>query len=240
MVFRQKSNLAIPHRFRHGLSNIARGDLRAVVAAGVMLSFVSVGSAAAAGETSIYTKMDFDKDCLTVEPNEVGARFVCSGYKGWPIYFEEGDLRQSIFFGHLGPWFMDKDGSTAFVTFGSFNYIGETVEWRIDDKGVPFAAIVRYTLQTSLEEDAVNPDPKKNKQVLVVSTIGQPGVGVACYAAMIDASLTPNANEVARKFADEQIRKFRCGDNPASWQGTIPDPKPSMTEFYPGAEPDVQ
>jgi hypothetical protein len=239
MVLSQNQRFAIP----------LAGLWRRIVAIRVLkyglcaaaLSVCPIGPqpALAAGETSAYTKLDFEKNCISTDEYEGGASFVCSGYKGWPIHFAEGDLRQSIFFGHLGPWFMSDDGSSAFVSFGTFNYIGETVEWRLDDKGIPFAAIIRFTLQTASDEGSAA-DSKDNSQVLVVSTVGQPGIGVACVAGMIDARLTPNANSVARAYADKSARRFNCAIDEAGWQGIKPDPLPSMSLYYPGAEPPQQ
>jgi hypothetical protein len=49
---------------------------------------------------------------------------------------------------------------------------------------------------------------------LVVTKLGPGGV---CHVGYVDARVNPDANELARKLADENARTFKCGvDKPES------------------------
>ncbi|MEM9278670.1 MAG: hypothetical protein AAGA76_08855, partial [Pseudomonadota bacterium] len=97
-----------------------------------LLIFAFTGKMHAA--ESVYTTLDLDKDCVFHSEYEQGASAYCSGYKGYPVHFSEGDLRQMVRFGHLrsllGQW----------ESFGQFNRVGETIEWRLENNR-PYAAI---------------------------------------------------------------------------------------------------
>src|SRR4029077_9393160 len=87
---------------------------------------------------------------------------------------------------------------------GPFNSTEHTVEWRMAD-GKPFAIIQRWHI-------ADNGDPDKqgrpNTKALLVVTRLPPGA--VCHVAYVDAIANPNANELARKAADEVARGFKC------------------------------
>ncbi len=72
-------------------------------------------------QESAYTKLDLDKDCVFHSQYEQGASAYCSGYKGYPVHFDEGDLRQMVRFGHVrkleGQW----------ESFSPFNRINDTI-----------------------------------------------------------------------------------------------------------------
>ena len=120
-----------------------------VIRFGLTLALVIAGSQAAAAE-SVYTKLVFD-DCVTLSTDLQGGRLHCPGYKGYGITFEEGDLRQAVRFGHVG-------NDELFESFGVFNRINDTIEWRLDDNGVPRAAILRWFLENpDLQTGEVTP-----------------------------------------------------------------------------------
>ena len=184
---------------------------------------------AQAGSSSVYTKLDFENDCLALSTYEAGGTWACSGYKGYPILYSEGDLRTSLFFGHLGPWFKGTEGNFAFASFGAFNSVGDTVEWRLDSEGVPFATILRW------RTDSGNPDEAKGN-VLVVSKVAQPGDGIGCIAGYVDAVTTTDANTVARMVADTIVPGFDCRTAEPQWHGGGGD-HPATMVYYPGNEP---
>jgi hypothetical protein len=93
----------------------------------------------------------------------------------------------------------------AQLWFGPFNSTSTSVEWRAVD-GKPFAIIQRWHI-------ADNGDQDKNgrpiaKSMLVVTRLPP---GAVCHVAYIDVQANPNANELARKAADETARGFKCG-----------------------------
>lgn len=176
---------------------------------GLLLLLASAAPAMAA--ESAYTKVDFDRDCRQDEADDLGGSWTCTGYRGYPIRFAEGDLRQSAFYGHLGPWF-DKG---AFETFSGFNHAGGTVEWRLQG-GRPVATIRRWFVSAGTDDGG---DPLLEVQVLVIAKVGQKGVGDACVVGFVEATANPNANELAREVADSQAHDFPCRHAEPMWHG---------------------
>ncbi len=163
--------------------------------------------------SSVYTKLDLDQ-CTPLtnadlglpalseeEMGTDGGRWACLGYNNELVYVAEGDLRMFVSFG-LGAM----QEAAASQTLPQFNTIGETLEWRLvyqNDQWVPFATILRWKTQIG---DGSEPDG----EVLIVTKL-EPGN--VCHVAHIDARKTPNANEVARQFADNQAAGFNCSSD---------------------------
>lgn len=159
---------------------------------------------------SAYTKVNFETDCKAVSEDELGGTWTCKGYREWKEHFSEGDLRQSAFYGYVGPWF-DKG---AFESFGHFNHAGETIEWRLSS-GAPYATIRRWFVQGDLDDAG----EAGEVQVLVISKVGQKDEGDACVVGYIEATATPNANVLAREIADTKARDFACRQDEPQWYG---------------------
>ncbi|WP_442581766.1 hypothetical protein ACSBOB_07245 [Mesorhizobium sp. ASY16-5R] len=162
--------------------------------------------AAAAEMRSEYTDIDFEKSCSAFAPSDETGDFVnvvCPGWRGYPVIFYEGDLRESIFYG-----FPPSGADPVWESFSAFNSAGPKIEWRIEVDGakqVPIAAIQRWLVNSDPE------DSDKKTEVLVVEKVGQIGVGDGCTIGLVVASGNPKANETARKIADEQAHDFACG-----------------------------
>ena len=62
----------------------------------------------------------------------------CAGYAGYGVLLAEGDLRMSVFYGFVGEWYAEG----AWESFGAFNSVNDTLEWRLKD-GVPQSTILR-------------------------------------------------------------------------------------------------
>lgn len=172
---------------------------------------------AAAEPVSVYTKLQLEDGCIVLGKYEQGGTWNCPGYGGYGVYFSEGDLRQSVYYGHLGAWLDDR----SFESFGGFNNISGTFEWRLVEKsGPPFATIARWFI------DGV--EGSKRQQVLVVSKVGQPGIGEACVVGYVDALSNKNANVLAREVADTLAVDFACRVDEPQWHGKTSDSTPSV------------
>ncbi len=160
---------------------------------------------------SVYTKLDLDA-CPAVEKLEEGGVWRCKGWGGYPVEFSEGDLRQSLFFGHLGAW----SNKGHWESFGPFNHIGGTVEWIVEGK-IAKAAITRFIIENSNANGEV--DPASRGEVLVIFKVGQKGEGEACTVGYVDARANPEPNVLARKVATTEVSKFKCRADEAKWHG---------------------
>ena len=106
-------------------------------------------------------------------------------------------------------------------SFSAFNSTGGRIEWRIEKDGqrsVPFATIHRW----SVNADPENPD--RRTDVLVVEKVGQVDKRDGCAVGLVLATGNPQANEAARRIADERVRDFECGtDKPTVSGDGVPD-----------------
>jgi len=183
-----------------------KGTLKTLAA----LIFVTAAFPVSAQEyTSTYTKLDFDKHCTIFEKYRTGLSAKCTGYKDYPVYFSEGDLRAMVRFGHTTP------KTERWESFGQFNTAGNTIEWRLS-AGIPKATILRWYIDT---ENAQTGD-REEGQVLVISTVaGFDNPDNACVAGYVDARANSNANILARNVADTIAPHFKCGVNSPEFHG---------------------
>jgi len=168
--------------------------------------------------SSAYTDLDSKKDCVTYAQAEQGdgdwANLVCSGYRGYPVLINYDDARESVYYG-----FPSDDMTAVWESFSAFNGSGPKVEWRIETKGdiaIPYAAIHRRSVS--------NPeDDKKSIDVLVVAKVAQPEQHEGCTIGLVLATGNPQANDQARKLADEKAKTFACGKDRREVIGSVPD-----------------
>jgi len=159
---------------------------------------------------SVYTKMDLEKSCIFYSEYELGASAYCEGYKGYPVHFSEGDLRQMVRYGHINKL------QDQWESFGQFNRINDTIEWRIKNKK-PYAAILRWFVENSSQDGEYSKELEG--QVLVVSTVADHKTPASCVVGYVDARANKNANELARKLADEKAASFKCGKEKPAFVG---------------------
>lgn len=162
-----------------------------------MLLALSVPPALGATD-SAYSDINLD-ECLILHADDFGAEWACPGYRGYPLWLSEGDLRFFISFGFGAP-----DEMSASQTLPQFNYLGDKLEWRLTNQTgdfKPFAAIVRYYLDEGTGEDT------DKSQLLAVIKI-EPGN--TCHIGYVDPELVPNANARAREIADSTAPDFDC------------------------------
>lgn len=175
---------------------------------------------ATAGEiTSVYTKFD-SKTCKVLDPGnpdeEWGGSSLCAGYKDLKVYFASGDLRDLVAYGKS-----PGKHCAATQTFGPFNSMQDTIEWRLDG-GKPFAVIQRFMVSDP-------EDSEKTSSWLAVTKLEDNN---SCRVGAVQGSMK-DANAVARKLADEKARNFNCETDEASVVSDPPGNEIGMTSGSP-------
>jgi hypothetical protein len=186
------------------------GEMRGPVAIILILTaFAGAGAfaqpvAAPGGIERVYTPLDLKK-CRHRPGREVEdyGSWRCTGHAGIAIRVSAGDQRTTISYGPNAA-----KEPAASQTLAAFNSEGKTIEWRIArSNGKPhvFATILRWNTTTIDMDD----DTKQVRgQVLVVTRLGPGGV---CHVGYVDGRANPDANDLARRIADENARGFKCG-----------------------------
>jgi hypothetical protein len=128
---------------------------------------------------------------------------VYPGKAGLVVLVSEDDLRETVSIGRTRAAAAKEPA--AQVWFGPFNSTTTTLEWRALG-GEPFAIIQRWHIADNSDEDR-NGRPIA-KPMLAVTRLPP---GPVCHVAYVDVQANPNANELARKAADETARDFKCG-----------------------------
>ncbi|HEX2552905.1 MAG TPA: hypothetical protein VHL98_04335 [Microvirga sp.] len=171
-----------------------RNVLRALAASSTLaLSF----AAAAQAPDSVYTQHDPGR-CPVVREHETGRTHRCTGHRGIPVSYEIDEHSVLVGIGTAG-----EVASTPFLV-RRFAEAGDTVEWR-GPRGrggiEPRAAILRFRVTEGPSIGA------KRHDVLVVYRLDP---ARSCIAAVLDGR-SPDANAQARRIADGEARRFRCG-----------------------------
>jgi hypothetical protein len=128
---------------------------------------------------------------------------VCPGKAGLVVLVSEDDLRETVSVGRSRAAAASEPAAQA--RFGPFNSATTTVEWRTL-VGKPFAIIQRWHLADTSDEDR---DGRPIAKPMLAVTRLPPGP--VCHVAYIDVKANPDADELARKAADEFARGFKCG-----------------------------
>jgi hypothetical protein len=146
------------------------------------------------------------KDCRMIgKPSELDGsttRF-CPGKAGLSVLISEDDLRETVSVGKSRAAAAKEPA--AQVWFGPFNSALTIVEWRMAGS-TPFAIIQRWLIADNADRDGK--DRPRDKAMLAVTRLPP---GEVCHVAYVDVTANPNANELARKAADELARDFKCG-----------------------------
>jgi hypothetical protein len=193
-----------------------------------------VSSGAIAAE-SVYTDFPMQNSrCKPVHPATAAVDAdmgsvseYCPGYKGYRVLYKEGDARVSVHYGHLSAQVVEH----YWESFGPFNSVAEKIEWRLDDAGVPRAAIQRFYLG-NIDEAAGMPTEARKGQVLVVSKVGQPDDNSGCVVGLVDALANPDANALARQVADTVVAGFACGRDAAVYHGARGDKSADLSATF--------
>jgi hypothetical protein len=136
---------------------------------------------------------------------------VCPGKAGLVVLVSEDDLRETVSVGRIRAAAASEPA--AQVWFGPFNSTTTTVEWRALD-GKAFAIIQRWHIADNSDQDK---DGRPIAKPMLIVTRLPPGA--VCHVAYIDVKANPNANELARKAADENARDFKCGKDAVKVMG---------------------
>lgn len=116
-------------------------------------------------------------------------------------------------------------------SFAPFNDVADTVEWRLDARGKPFAAIQRFLISTG-DEMPGSAKAQVKGQVLVISKIGQPQEASGCVAGLVDALSNVDANDLARRIADDLAPGFACGRDKAVYHGKRGDKAADFNAYF--------
>lgn len=179
----------------------------------ILLGATSLAAADTIG--SVYTSTA-DKDCrkvsnLKIDSDDYAAERTCRGPAGLLVVKNEDDLRETITVGRTASA-ADKEPAAS-QGFGPFNSTTNTIEWRTS-AGKPFAMIQRWYIADN--DDTGKEGRPKSKQMLVVTRLPP---GAVCHVAYIDVTANPEANDIARKAADELARGFDCKNDKISVVG---------------------
>ncbi len=154
----------------------------------VAIGMVACAGAACAAE-SAYTKHDWDR-CRKIAAEDDTITRRCAGFSDIPVLHSGGEDAASVGFGARG---MRGDWPLT-----GFFFPKTVIEWR-SEGGKPFAAILRYDVGPAIG------GPFRSR--LVVYRLE--GAASSCAVAAIDGG-KPDANETARKIADEKAHSFVC------------------------------
>jgi len=160
------------------------------------------GRADAQTFSSSYTSTA-EKNCRVKKTEPDGSVSICPGKAGLIVLVSEDDLRQTVSVGRNEKAAENEPAASS--GFAPFNFTTDTVEWRAAN-GKPFAIIQRWHISDNSETDK-NGRPI-GRGLLVVTRLPP---GPVCHVAHVDVHANANANELARKMADEFARDFKCG-----------------------------
>lgn len=158
---------------------------------------------------SVYTSVAA-KNCRTfdrfkVDGDDYYARRVCKGVAGYIVVVTEEDLRTTVSVGTSIKAALKEPA--AGEGFGSFNSVYDTVEWRfVKGAARPFAIIQRWSYADNERED--KDGRPKSVPVLIVTRLPP---GPVCHVEQVAVKAGEDANEVARRVADETARSHKCG-----------------------------
>lgn len=144
---------------------------------------------------SEYTPLN-SESCKTIELDEETGYSTqsCAGYNNIPVFVSQTDGFYSVSIGEK----QNEDlGAIGTNLLGS---LGDKLEWRLQDNE-PLAVIYRHYI--IYLDNATKPIDS----VLVVRKMS--GNIAGCTMGIVSSNV-PNANEVARRIADEKIADFEC------------------------------
>ncbi len=137
---------------------------------------------------------------------------ICKGIDGLIVLVQEDDLRRTVSIGRTAKQAEKEPAANHW--FGPFNFTADTIEWRRDGAGKPFATIQRWYIADNNDTD--KDGRPRSAQMLVVTRLPP---GAVCHVAYVDVKANPNANDVARDAADQLAKTFDCAKDKVSIVG---------------------
>lgn len=139
--------------------------------------------------TKVYTSLEPNKcKTLEIDTQSESSTQQCSGFAGYRVFVDEGDLRQNIRI--KTPEGKEHSLELWSVVGSGFSSLGPRLEWRLKS-GKPFALILRFNLSENPE------DASKLTSYLVVVKVTDKAI---CVTQKIPPSA--NANLLAQKAAE--------------------------------------
>jgi hypothetical protein len=187
--------------------------MRAIVAMHVIVTVAAAAVTPAAAEDifSIYSSTA-RKDCrifdrFRIDGDDYYSGRACKGAAGYIVVVTEEDLRTHVTVGTTIKTALSQPAAAE--GFGSFNSIGDTLEWRwVKGAAKPFAIIQRWFYADN--ENLDKSGRPKSVPVLIVTRLPP---GPVCRVAQIDVKAGTDANTEARRVADAEARGFKCAHN---------------------------
>jgi hypothetical protein len=171
----------------------------------MLLTCALLDAAEAQTVGSTYTSTA-PKHCRQVgKPSELDGSTtrICPGKAGLMVLIDEDDLRETVSVGRNRKAAAEEPAASTW--FEPFNSSETTIEWRVAG-AKPFAMIQRWHIADNSDLDKQG---RPNTKAMLVVTRLPPGP--VCHVTYVDAIANPNANELARKAADDFARGFACG-----------------------------
>jgi hypothetical protein len=191
------------------------GALAAITAAGLCaVAACTTGATARVRFGSSYSSIAA-ANCWSADGNKNAddqSSRICRGKAGYVVLVNVGDLRETVSVGRNRIEAAKEPAAQAW--FGPFSSAAPRLEWRLAGSE-PIAIIQRWQLAD--QSDADQHGRPRDKTLLVVTRLSPGG---ACHVAYVDAAANPNADELARRAADESARSFVCGRDRVKVLGT--------------------
>lgn len=167
----------------------------------------TIASPANAAQSS-YLKINYQKQCnFIVSEDNVSSEGICK-IKNMPtIYLKDGDARESISFG----------SKKTYESFSEFNNANNVIEWR-SHKNEIHAAIIRFFVSMPDPNTGVS-NKKSDGQYLQIHKVAKTTAEQSCVVGLVNALANKNANQLARKIADNYVKSFDCLTDQPQYHG---------------------
>lgn len=200
---------------RPSLKTISGSIVALVTIGGTLLGLMPAAKAQGTDIVSTYTSTA-GKDCKAIgannDPDDDGFVHVCPGMGNLIVLNTEGDLREAVSVGRTRATAEKEPAAQRW--FGPFSSTTRTIEWRHSKGGAPFAIIQRWHLADN--DDPASNNRPRTKQLLVVTRLPP---GPVCQVAYVDVKANPDANEIARRAAND-ARAFDCAKDKIKVEGS--------------------